>query len=35
MKKIKLKAVGKWAGILVGGYIIFNILCHFHCLSMM
>jgi hypothetical protein len=31
----KLKTVGKWASILVVGYIIFNIFCHFHCLSMM
>ena len=31
----KLKAIGKWTGIVVGGFILFQILCHFHCLSMM
>ena len=35
METLKLKAIGKWAGILIGGYLIFNVLCHFHCLAMM
>lgn len=30
----KFRIIVKWTGIVVGGYIIFNILCHFHCLSM-
>jgi hypothetical protein len=30
----KFRRIVKWTGILVGGYIVFNILCHFHCLSM-
>ena len=35
MKTLKLKTIGKWTGIIIGGFILFQILCHFHCLSMM
>jgi len=34
VNKMKLRIIGKWTGIVVVGFIVFQILCHFHCLSM-